>query len=153
NRYDQILDYVTPGKSKYLGVGLKSRETLYSPKGKIDLILGYVTEKGSKIGGGVYLATQRVKDDGQEFETSVYKGNLGINIPVAKSMDLEVSLNGGSITAIAKDSAVNGSVYQNKLADGDYFGTIEARLFSALSSLNGDFVPHVRIDLLEPDRK
>jgi hypothetical protein len=153
NRYDQILDYVTPGKKNYLGAGLKSSEMLYSPKGKIDLILGYVTEKGAKVGGGFYLTTQRVKEDGQDFETSVYKGSLGINVPVAKSMDLEVSLNGGSITAIAKDSSkYNGSVYQNKLADGDYFGTIEARLFSSLSSLNGDFVPHVRIDLLELDR-
>jgi len=152
NRYDQMLDYVTPGKAKFLGNGMKSREKLYSPKGKIDLLLGYVMEKGGMIGGGVYIATQQVKQDGQEFETSVYKGSVGINVPVAKSMDLEVSINGGTITAIAKDSAVNGSVYQNKLAEGDYFGTLEARLFSSLSSLNGDFVPHLRIDVLELDR-
>jgi hypothetical protein len=152
NRYDQMLDYVTPGKAKFLGNGMKAREKLYSPKGKIDLLLGYVMEKGGMIGGGVYIATQQVKQDGQEFETSVYKGSVGINVPVAKSMDLEVSINGGTITAIAKDSAVNGSVYQNKLAEGDYFGTLEARLFSSLSSLNGDFVPHLRIDVLELDR-
>jgi hypothetical protein len=149
NRYDKMLDYVTKGKSLYLGKNLKSTEHLYDPKGKIDLLLGYTFEKGGMIGIGGYLATQKVKSDGIEYETSLMKGTLGMNWPISKSTDLEVDINGGTITAIAEDINTG---KPNTLAEGDYFGTIEARLFSALSALNGDFVPHIKIDVLELDR-
>ena len=144
NRYDEMLDYVTKGSSKYLA---PSGYTLYQPLGKVDLLLGYVLQNGGMLGVGGYFALQRNTDDGDIRESSVYKGNLGINWPVAKSMDLEFSLSGGRITAIA-DSVGK----KLTLADGDYFGSIECRLFSALASLNGDFVPHVKVNVIEFDR-
>ena len=39
-----------------------------------------------------------------------------------------------------------------KYADKDYFGRIEGRLFYELQNINGDFVPHISVDVLELSR-
>ena len=145
NRRDEMLDYVLKGNSKYLGGN--SGYKILEPLGRIDLLGGYVLENGGMLGIGAYIALQKQEIDGDLQETSVYKGNLGINWPVAKSMDLEVSLTGGTITAIGDSAGI-----QKKFADHDYFGKIELRLFSALAALNGDFVPHIKAEMLELDR-
>ena len=54
-------------------------------------------------------------------------------------MDLELSIGGGSITAISSNAII---------AQQDYFGRVEARLFSALAGINGSFVPRARVDIL-----
>lgn len=150
NRKDEMLDYVTKGTKNYLG---GPNDVLPTPVGKIDLLLGYVMNNGAMIGGGAYVAIQKDKDNGDETAATIYKGNLGLNWPVAKSIDLEVSLGGGTITAIGKQryAAENSSDSLTRtitLADQDYFLRMESRLFTALAVLNGDFVPHVRIDVL-----
>lgn len=156
NRRDEMLDYLTMGTKNYIG---NSAEVLPTPVGKVDLLLGYVMSNGVMIGGGAYVALQKVKNNSSETEASVYKGNLGLNWPVAKSIDLEVSLGGGSITAIADSVTYNAkkdSIISTKLktlASNDYFFRAESRLFTALAVLNGDFVPHVRIDVLSLEQR
>jgi hypothetical protein len=107
-------------------------------------MLGYVMQNGLMLGGGAYLAMQEVESNGSLFETKVYKGNLGMNWPVAKTMDLEISLSGGSITATTDEK---------KVAQNDVFGRVEMRLFSALAGLNGDFVPKARVDFIHLEKQ
>lgn len=153
NRRDELLDYITPGNSDFIGlndsiIGATTKGSKYllpDPVGKVDFLLGYVLSNGAMLGGGGYFAVQKEKKDGVESEASLYKGNLGVNWPIAKSMDLEASVGGGMITAIAVDTATG---KQKTLADNDYFMRVEGRLFSALAIINGDFVPHVRVDML-----
>ncbi len=142
NRYDEVLDYVTPGNSNFIG-GYPDSSTLEKPLGKFDLMLGYVLQNGVMLGAGTYIAVQDKEIDSERYETKVYKGNLGVNWPVAKTMDLEISLGGGSITAVDANRV---------MAESDYFGRFEIRLFSALAGINGDFVPRARIDVLNIDK-
>lgn len=139
NRHDEILDYVTKSSPKYIGA---FSDTFENPLLRSDLMLGYTLSNGSMFGAGAYIAMQKNTVDGQLYETNLIKGNLGVNIPVAKSMDLEGSVGFGTITAIGR----NGDVVTR--ADGDYFGRAELRLFSALAALNGDFVPHIKSEML-----
>jgi hypothetical protein len=149
NRRDEMLGYLTPGSRNYIGSkGL----VLPEPVGKIDLLLGYVLPNGAMLGGGGYAAIQKKKENGDEAIASLYKGNLGVNWPLTKSIDLEVSAGGGLINAVAKkddptSSDTLDSLYVD-LAENDVFLRAEARLFTALAVLNGDFVPHVKFDYL-----
>lgn len=156
NRRDEMLDYFTKEFDKYLG---GDNIVLPEPVGKIDFILGYVMNNGVKLGGGAYVALQKIKNGGDDREASIYKGNLGINLPVAKSIDLEMSVGGGTITAIG-DSVIatdsKGDILLSKkktLASQDYFLRVESRLFTALAVLPGDFVPHVCVDMLNLDKR
>jgi hypothetical protein len=145
NRHDEILDYVTKGSNKYIGA---FSDTLENPLLRSDLMLGYTLSNGSMIGAGAYIAMQRNTVGGELYETNLIKGNLGVNLPIAKSMDLEGSVGFGTITAIGR--GVDGTVTR---ADGDYFGRAELRLFSALAALNGDFVPHIKGEMLKLDQE
>jgi hypothetical protein len=140
NRYDEVLDYVTKGTGSYLNPVTDFK----TPVGKIDLMLGYALKNGVMIGAGTYIALQSIERDNMTYETKIYKGNIGLNWPVAKTMDLEISATGGSITAKNDDEAI---------ADGDAFGRVEVRLFSALAGMNGDFVPRLRVDFLHLDKQ
>jgi hypothetical protein len=55
NRRDEILDFITPGKSKYSGL---ANDNMHLPAGKIDLLGGYVLENGAMLGVGGYMAFQ-----------------------------------------------------------------------------------------------
>jgi hypothetical protein len=59
-------------------------------------------------------------------------------------MDFELSLGMGMITA---------SYNNESIASQDYFGRVEARLFSALAGINGDFVPRARVDFLSLEKQ
>ena len=50
------------------------------------------------LGIGAYIALQKQEIDGDLQENISLQGKSGINWPVAKSMDLEVSLTGGTIS-------------------------------------------------------
>jgi len=139
NRKDRMLDYVTKGTDKYLG---KKNDEFLEPLGKVDLLMGYTFKNGGMIGGGVYAALQK-HDSYRRLETTLYKGQIGMNWPIAKTMDMDISLGGGMLTAIA-DSAG----YTKSRANRDLFGTVEGRLFSKMAGLNGDFVPHARLDVM-----
>jgi hypothetical protein len=150
NRRDEMLDYITPGSSKYPGL---VSDNMHLPTGKIDLLAGYVLENGAMLGVGGYLAFQsEATENDVKYETSVYKGNIGVNVPVAKSTNLEVSLGGGMLRAKG-DSA--GNINEKTVpANNDWFIRGDIRLFSALSMINGDFVPHFggqRVNLFEKE--
>jgi hypothetical protein len=142
NRYDDDLGYITEGSPDFIG-GTDTSANLKDPKGKFDFMLGYVLKNGVMLGIGTYLAMQNYEFDSERYETKLYKGNFGLNWPVAKTMDLEISIGGGAITAIDANEV---------LADNDYFGRFEVRLFSQLAGINGDFVPRARIDFLNIER-
>lgn len=138
NRHDDFLDYITPGTDKFMG---PASTVLLPPTGKIDLLAGYVLQNGGMIGIGTYLAFQSVtQNDTVQSETSEYKGTVGINWPVAKSTNLEISGAGGILRS---KGYYNGDT-ANKiiLANDDVFLKGDLRMFSALTILNGDFVPH-----------
>ncbi|NLL11976.1 MAG: hypothetical protein GX267_01090 [Fibrobacter sp.] len=148
NRRDEMMDYFTPGNSKYLG---GESDTILQPLGKVDLLLGYVMKNGGMIGIGAYGALNKQEINSRLLKSAIYRGNIGVNWPVAKSMDLELSVGGGTITAYGAEYGNTGHS-NTKYADKDYFGRIEGRLFSALPNINGDFVPHIRVDVLELSR-
>jgi hypothetical protein len=148
NRRDEMLDYITPGSDKYFGT---PTDSLVTPSGKMDVLLGYVLENGGMIGLGGYMAFQSIvqsvpgQRDAVSYETSCYKLSGGINWPVAKSTNLEVSLTGGILRAMG-DSAYNADPalrVKRINANNDWFARGDIRFFSALPMLNGDFVPHV----------
>lgn len=139
NRYDDFLDYITPGTDQYMG---PSSAVLLPPTGKVDLMGGYVLENGGMIGLGTYLAFQSVTQSNKViYETSEYKGTAGINWPVAKSTNLEISGAGGILRSMG-DSSSSSNSPKVILANNDVFLKGNIRMFSALTILNGDFVPH-----------
>jgi hypothetical protein len=149
NRYDYMLDYLNPGSTPFQNA-IGSNFNLAAPVGKIDLMLGYAMPNGAMIGVGGYLAFQNETDTiyNANMESNLYKGNVGINWPLAKSMNLEVSLDVSSIRGkgiVYSNSADTGGLPQT-IADGDMSFKGDVRLFSALSSFNGDFVPHIGIE-------
>jgi hypothetical protein len=150
NRHDEVLDYITPGTDKFFG---GTRDSLVPPTGKVDLLFGYVLKNGGMIGIGGYGAFQSMTESrtGQDvfvsYETSCYKGTAGINWPVAKSTNLEVSI-GGGILRSKGDTMYNadpGSRGKEINANNDIFWKGDIRFFSALTELNGDFVPHAGV--------
>jgi len=141
NRRDEMLNYITPGTSQYPGSPL---DNLHEPTGKIDLLAGYVLENGAMLGIGGYLAFQsEAGETDVQYETSLYKLNVGINVPVAKSTNLEISAGGGMLRA--KGDSIG--IVNDKIvpANNDLFARGDIRLFSALSMINGDFVPHLGV--------
>jgi len=117
---------------------------LTDPLGKIDVIVGYAFPNGGMIGVGGYFAFQNEKINDLSFASNLFKGNVGINWPIAKSMNIEASLDVSSLTGKgATDSTAEAAL---TIANGDVSVKGDVRLFSALSSINGDFVPHLGIE-------
>ncbi|HUI93459.1 MAG TPA: hypothetical protein VLX68_14525 [Chitinivibrionales bacterium] len=151
NRYDPLLNYLDPGSSDFQMAFGTNRRDLVAPVGKIDLMLGYALQNGAMIGVGTYLAFQRQNINDTNYETSVYKANVGINWPIAKSMNLEVSFDFASLTGIgtiARQTGTNSPLVDTNenIAKNDLYFKGDIRLFSALTALNGDFVPHLSIE-------
>jgi hypothetical protein len=141
NRSDEMLGYITKGSDLYLGS--KYQPAPLPALGKIDFIIGYALKNGVMIGGGAYIAAQDQETEGDQSESKLYKGNIGVTWPVAKTMDLEMSMGLGMLTAYTPNY---------EIANKDYFGRIEVRLFSALAGVNGDFVPRARVDMMKIDK-
>ena len=150
NRYDPLLNYLDPTSSDFLKAFGPNKRDLVAPVGKIDLMLGYALQNGAMIGVGTYLAFQKENRNNYNYESDIFKGDVGINWPIAKSMNLEVSFGIASLTAQGKvfhqltpstTDTVNEIIANNDLS---FKGDI--RLFSALTALNGDFVPHLSIE-------
>jgi hypothetical protein len=160
NRYDPMLDYVIPGSEKFESTfgHLKSPQLL-DPVGKIDILVGYAMENGGMVGVGGYTAFQ---DSGNGAQTTkLFQGNLGVNWPISKTMDIEVSAGASSIAAkgtVAQDSSQISPIASDEKSytfvgkedgsnvSGDLSFRGDVRLFSALTTLNGDFVPQLSIN-------
>jgi len=164
NRYDEWLDYVIPGTPKFndafenfAATGDTALDHIYVPRpaGKIDLLLGYAFKNGGMIGVGGYIAQQKdflpSGDEDSALEASLYKGSVGINWPLAKTTDIEASLDIGSAKCVARSGGtavgLTGDLDERALMiKGD------ARVFTALSVLNGDLVPHLGVDYINMER-
>jgi hypothetical protein len=144
NRHDEMLDYITKGTDKYLG---SVKDSLLAPAGKADLLFGYAMKNGGMIGAGAYFAVQSLTNGNDvRYESSLYKGNIGMNWPVAKSTNLEASLGAGILRAKGNGFGYDSVNYSGDIiANNDYFVRADLRLFSAMSMLNGDFVPHLSV--------
>jgi hypothetical protein len=143
-----MLDYINPQSQTFQTIFPGSDSSYFlAPVGKIDAMVGYALQNGVMIGVGTYLAFQ--KDDFRTFnlQSNIYRGNIGVNWPVAKSMNLEISAGITSITGIGLDTSGN-SAKLDTVANGDVSVRGDIRLFSALTSLNGDFVPHLGVNYI-----
>lgn len=158
NRYDEALNFLLPESEQFFGHSRGtdlnlSRPNYEAPVGKVDVLLGIALKNGAMIGCGGYMAFQKMKVDGDaREEMKLFKGSLGVNWPIAKTMDLEVSLNGGIMTQIGRVDSVSGVINHIKydtVCHNDIFVKADIRLFSALSTLNGDFVPHLGFDYMQ----
>ncbi len=153
NRYDDMLDYLDPSSAVFQNAYQASTTkyvTMVAPVGKIDVMLGYAMQNGMMLGVGGYFAFQREKSAYEtmpELESDLYRLNVGINWPVAKSMNLEASAGIASVTAVAQDSTSDG-VTSVDIAKSNISARGDIRLFSALTSLNGDFVPHLGVEYI-----
>jgi hypothetical protein len=147
NRYDDMLDYLDPASSAFKMFSKDSVIQLPVPVGKIDAMVGYALQNGVMIGIGTYLAFQKEDVQGEQLQSSLYRGNIGVNWPIAKSMNLEVSAGVTAITGIGIDTT-GITTKLDTAADNDVSVRGDIRLFSALTSLNGDFVPHLGINYI-----
>ncbi len=152
NRYDEMLGYIDPNNDKFVNMDTslinyekssgRDAANYGDPKAKVDLMMEYTTKNGAMIGIGGYLAGQRVEKNGETTsKLGLYKGNIGVNVPVAKTMDFEAYANGGIITCKGEVLDTTSDKDMNTVADNDVFVQGGIRLFSAMSNLNGDFVP------------
>jgi hypothetical protein len=168
NRWDPLLNYFDTSSNDFkAAMGSNAKRAIVAPVGKIDLMLGYALRNGAMIGIGTYLAFQKEKIENFNYESNLYKGNIGVNWPIAKSMNLEVSFGVASITEkamtlygieynpatvrndttwFARDPIETGSDTNEVIADNNLSFKGDIRLFSALTSLNGDFVPHFSLE-------
>ncbi|MBD3346694.1 MAG: hypothetical protein GF401_16685 [Chitinivibrionales bacterium] len=164
NRHDEMLEYITPFSDEfqdaYMTEALRDSNRAYNninlpePVGKFDVLAGYALKNGGMLGIGTYLAFQNDKED-EDMRTSLYRVNLGLNWPLAKSIDMEVSGGIGVVNAVGdvKDTVLGiystGSGTLDTLAvfeeENNIMARGDVRLFSALTVLNGDFVPHLGI--------
>ncbi len=164
NRHDPMLDYLIPSSGSYAGTKPEDLGeavlTMAEPIGKIDVLVGYALRNGGMIGVGTYLAFQKETDASKTlYESTLYKVNFGLNWPLTKTMDLEVSAGGAQMTGTgtitvydtvgtAPDTLIlPKSETEEVVANGDLSYRADVRLFSAMTVLNGDFVPHVGFEL------
>jgi hypothetical protein len=147
NRNDPLLNYLDPRSDLFANEFGKLYDTLHfkDPVGKMDIMVGYAFPNGGMIGVGGYFAFQNMKENEVTYASNLFKGNIGINWPLAKSMNLEASINIASMEGKGL-STYNGSDSARTLANKEYSWKGDIRLFSALTSFNGDFVPHFGIE-------
>jgi hypothetical protein len=75
-----------------------------------------------------------------EWTSEVYRGDLGVNMPLTQNMDLEVSGGLGLLQYSGPTNALaDFNIDSYDATDVSYF--LNARLFSTLLSLNGEIVP------------
>jgi hypothetical protein len=89
---------------------------------------------------------QKSHDAGSMQQASVYNVNGGVNWPVAKSADVEASAGVSMITAMALDADSSIDTLADFSNNQDFVLNIDGRLFTALTLINGDLVPHVGIE-------
>jgi hypothetical protein len=147
NRTDALLDYLDPKSDLFISEFGKLNYTMKDPVGKMDLMIGYAFPNGGMIGVGGYFAFQSMKENDLRYASNLFKGNIGINWPLAKSMNLEASLNIASLEGKGSAHGQFPLVDSAKVvANKEYSWKGDIRLFSALTSFNGDFVPHFGIE-------
>lgn len=151
NRYDRALDFINPTSKYFKG---RPGSVMADPVGKMDILLGAALKGGGMVGAGGYFAFQKMDTTtsmGQTMtmESKVLKGNIGMNWPITKTMDLEFSLGTTYLTGKGLYQIDDTTDAEEEIvADGDVSVGGDIRLFSALTTLNGDFVPHLGLEVI-----
>ena len=106
------------------------------PATNFDGFLGMTFRNGGMIGSHIYIAKQDGADlsygkinPGNNIRFSLMRGDLGVNMPLNKSLDGEISL-GGAETS-----------YGPEKIDPKLSFFVKARLFSSVDLINGEMVP------------
>jgi hypothetical protein len=151
NRPDKNLEFLLPTSSTFAKAFSDSQVSLPEPVGRFDFMLGYALQNGGMIGVSSYMAFQKGHpSSSQETEASLYRWNIGLNWPAAKSTDFEASVGISAITAKGLDTASNTI---RTLADfsknRDFIADFDLRLFTALTIINGDLVPRVGVQYVD----
>lgn len=155
NRYDEMLDYLDPSSATFQSINsinnspVSSTADFVAPVGKIDFMLGYAMQSGAMIGAGGYFAMQRKEHGDTAIESNLYRGNVGLNYPIGRSMNLEVSAGVAVLKSLAIDSVTPIRSKTDTVANNNVSFRGDLRLFSALNSLNGDLVPHFGFEYIE----
>jgi hypothetical protein len=149
NRRDPLYYYLNSDPKLYGPVA--NFVDVGTPVGKVDVMLGYALPSGGKLGAGAYLAFQN--DEAEKQKSSLVKGTVGVNWPLGRTIDLEASM-GVSLVSLQGVSMMDTNVVVGddtvmlnigdtvSLADNDVTIQGDVRLFSAMTAINGDFVPH-----------
>lgn len=139
NREDELLSYLDDGK--YFKNAIDSMPL------KMDGMLGFAATNGMMFGFKVYGA------GGEKSDTGVTKGSwftrytLGVNMPLDKGIDLEVS---GGLTNYAYDynTTKNGDMLAGLETDIGF--DVRGRAFISLPAISGEMVPAVSFVSVKP---
>jgi len=116
------------------------------PATNFDGFLGMTMSNGGMIGSHVYVAMQEGAnlDNGRlkgapsdDINVYVLRGDIGLNWPVARNVDGELSVGGAVIS------------YGPKQIDPEYSYFVRGRAFSTLEIINGELVPIFNYSMLE----
>jgi hypothetical protein len=142
NRRDEELLQLVPDSA---WDGTKS-VPVPEPATNFDGFLGMTMSNGGMIGSHVYVAMQEGAnlDNGRlkgapsdDINVYVLRGDIGLNWPVARNVDGELSVGGAVIS------------YGPKQIDPEYSYFVRGRAFSTLEIINGELVPIFNYSMLE----
>ncbi len=134
---DEILPYVPDSIDG---------KVIPKPATNFDGFLGMALANGGMLGSHIYVAMQDganlvngriVGTPSQDIRLSLLRADLGMNWPLGKSVDGELSL-GTALTSYGPDSV-----------DGKWSFFVKARSFSTVELINGELVPIFRYSRIE----
>lgn len=134
NRRDEELLQLVPDSA---GDGT-SNVAVPDPATNFDGFLGMTLANGGMLGSHVYVAMQEGADikNGRmsgtpngDINVYVLRGDIGLNWPIARNIDGELSVGGAAIS------------YGPQQIDPEYSYFVRGRAFSTLEIINGELVP------------
>jgi hypothetical protein len=134
NRRDEDLLQLVPDSAR---AGSASGP-VPEPATNFDGFLGMTLANGGMLGSHVYIAMQEGADvrngqmqgdPGNDINLYVMRGDIGLNWPVARNVDGELSVAGAVIS------------FGPKQIDPEYSYFVRGRAFSTLEIINGELVP------------
>lgn len=141
NRKDEELAQLLPDSA---GDGITS-VAVPEPATNFDGFLGLTLSNGGMLGSHVYIAMQEGADlrNGRvvgspsgDINLYVLRGDIGLNWPIARNVDGELSFGGATIS------------YGPAQIDPEYSYFVRGRAFSTLEIINGELVPIFNYSML-----
>jgi hypothetical protein len=142
NRRDEDLLQMLPDSARSGAESVPVPE----PATNFDGFLGMTLANGGMLGSHIYIAMQegadvrngRMQGDpGKDINLYVMRGDIGLNWPVARNVDGELSVGGAAIS------------FGPKQIDPEYSYFIRGRAFSTLEIINGELVPIINYSMLK----
>jgi hypothetical protein len=141
NRRDEDLLQLIPDSARS---GTKS-VPVPEPATNFDGFLGMTLANGGMLGSHIYIAMQegadirngrRQGDPSNDINLYIMRGDLGLNWPVARNVDGELSVGGAAIS------------FGPKQIESEYSYFVRGRAFSTLEIINGELVPIFNFSML-----